>query len=58
MKYLDAFEIMSSLGYDKETIERIYFYLLDEGDIKSFATGGKFTVTHKGIEQVEKERND
>jgi hypothetical protein len=55
---LNAFEIMRSLSYDNETIERIYFYLVDEGDIKSFATGGKFTVTRKGIEQVEKERND
>jgi hypothetical protein len=57
-QHLNAFEIMRSLGYDKETIERIYFYLLDEGHIKSFATGGEFTITRKGIEQVEEESND
>jgi predicted transcriptional regulator len=55
---LNAFEIMSSSNYDKETIERIYFYLVDEGLIKPFATGGELTITPKGIEQVEKGSNE
>ncbi len=53
-QHLNAFKIMSSSNYDKETIERIYFYLVDEGLIKPFATGGEFTITPKGIERVKK----
>jgi tetratricopeptide (TPR) repeat protein len=40
----NAFEIMESLGYDKETIERIYFYLVDDESVTPFALGGKFTL--------------
>jgi predicted transcriptional regulator len=53
-RHLNAFKIMSSSNYDKETIERIYFYLVDEGLIKPFATGGELTITPKGIERVKK----
>jgi predicted transcriptional regulator len=42
---------MDMLGYDKKTLERIYFYLEDEGLIKTFTLGGKFTITQKGTEQ-------
>jgi len=48
---VSAFKIMDILGYDKKTLERIYFYLEDEGLIKTFALGGEFTITQKGIEQ-------
>jgi hypothetical protein len=54
---LSSFDIGNMLGYDQKTIERIYFYFQDEGVIKPFATGGKFTITNKGIEQVKKEGN-
>lgn len=53
-QHLNAFKIMSSSNYDKETIERIYFYLVDEGLIKPFPTGGEFTIAPKGIECVKK----
>ena len=55
---LNAFKIMSSSNYDKETVERIYFYLVDEGLIKPFSTGGEFTITPKGIERVMKGKSD
>jgi hypothetical protein len=42
---------MDNLGYDKETLERIYYYLEEEGLIKTFALGGEFTITQKCIEQ-------
>ena len=48
---LSAFEIMDTLGYDQKTLERIYYYLEDEDLIKTFALGGKFTITQKCIEQ-------
>jgi DNA-binding transcriptional regulator YhcF (GntR family) len=42
---------MDILSYDKNTLERIYNYLEDEGLIKTFALGGEFTTTQKCIEQ-------
>lgn len=53
-KILSAFDIGNSLGYDQGTIERVYFYFQDEGVIKPFALGGKFTITQKGIELARK----
>jgi hypothetical protein len=50
-KLLSALKIMDMLGYDQKTLERIYYYLEDEGLIKTFALGGDFTITQKGIEQ-------
>src|SRR5829696_832533 len=43
-KPISAFKIMDILGYDKETLERIYYYLEEEGLIKTFALGGEFTI--------------
>lgn len=48
---VSAFKIMDMLGYDQKTLERIYYYLEDEGFIKTFALGGDFTITQKCIEQ-------
>lgn len=48
---VSAFKIMEMLGYDQKTLERIYYYLEDEGLIKTFALGGKFTITQRCIEQ-------
>jgi CTP-dependent riboflavin kinase len=48
---VSAFKIMEMLGYDQKTLERIYYYLEDEGLIKTFALGGNFTITQKYIEQ-------
>jgi hypothetical protein len=48
---VSAFKIMDILGYDQKTLERIYYYLEDEGLIKTFALGGDFTITQKCIEQ-------
>ena len=39
MQPVSAFKIMDMLGYDKKTLERIYFYLEDEGLIKTFELG-------------------
>jgi DNA-binding MarR family transcriptional regulator len=48
---VSAFKIMEMLGYDQKTLERIYYYLEDEGFIKTYASGGDFTITQKCIEQ-------
>jgi hypothetical protein len=40
---------MDMLGYDQKTLERIYYYLEDEGLIKTFALGGKFTITKSAL---------
>jgi hypothetical protein len=48
---VSAFKIMGMLGYDQKTLERIYYYLEDDGLIKTFALGGEFTITQKCIEQ-------
>ena|SRR5215204_1300352 len=48
---VSAFKIMDILGYDKKTLERIYFYLEDEGLIRTYALGGDFTITQKCIKQ-------
>jgi DNA-binding transcriptional regulator YhcF (GntR family) len=41
---------MEMMGYDQKTLERIYYYLEDEGFIKTYALGGDFTITQKCIE--------
>jgi hypothetical protein len=51
MQPVSAFKIMDILGYDQKTLERIYYYLEDEGLIKTFALGGDFTITQKCTEQ-------
>jgi hypothetical protein len=56
MQRISAFEIGNLLHYNQQTIERIYFYYQDKRIIKPFATGGKFTITHEGIEQAEKDQ--
>jgi hypothetical protein len=51
-------DINERLRYDRDTLNKIYFYCQDEGLIKGFATGGVFTITRKGIERVREEGND
>jgi hypothetical protein len=51
MQEVNASKIMEGQGYDIETIERIYFYLVDEGVIKGVALGGDFILTGKGFEE-------
>jgi hypothetical protein len=43
-KPVSAFKIMDILGYDKEALERIYYYLEDEGLIKTFALGANLLL--------------
>ena len=47
MQPASAFKIMEMLGYDQRTLERIYYYVEDEGLIKTFALGS----TQKCMEQ-------
>ncbi|SRR5215207_1092259 len=44
---VSAFKIMDLLGLDQKTLERIYYYLEDEGLIKTYALGGDFTITQR-----------
>jgi hypothetical protein len=51
---INAFEMMGGQGYDNETIERIYFYWVDEGVIEPEALGGNFTLTGTTPEEARK----
>jgi hypothetical protein len=52
----NIFEIGGPLGIGKEKLERIYFYLQDEGLIMFYALGGDFIITEQGRELVLKKR--
>lgn len=53
---VNTFDLAASLGIDgkKELhkLERIHFYLQDEGLIKPYAIGGSFHITAKGCQRV------
>jgi TIR domain len=51
---VNLFKIGEPLGIEKEKLERIYFYLEDEGLIDFYALGGCFFITDKGKELIEK----
>lgn len=57
VKVVNIFELGKPLGINNEKLERIYFYLEDERLIDFFALGGKFYVTEKGREFIEKNPN-
>jgi hypothetical protein len=44
---VNLFEIGEFLAVEKEKLERIYFYLEDEGLIDFYALGRKFFITDK-----------
>ena len=52
----NTFNVVASLGIDTKKelhkLERIHFYLQDEGLIKPYAIGGTFHVTVKGRQRV------
>jgi hypothetical protein len=59
---VSTFDIAASLGIDTkkehEILERIHFYLQDDGLIKPYATDGSFHITPKGRQRVkESEQN-
>jgi DNA-binding transcriptional regulator YhcF (GntR family) len=47
-RVVNVFGIGEHLGIEREKLERIYFYLQDEGLIDFFALGGDFVITEKG----------
>jgi hypothetical protein len=47
-RVVNLFEIGGPLGINNEKLERIYFYLQDEGLIDFYALGGDFFLTEKG----------
>jgi hypothetical protein len=57
---VNTFDVAASLGIDTkkehEKLERIHFYLQDEGLIKPYATGGSFHVTDKGRQRIKESR--
>ena len=53
MEIIILYDIGQKLNIDNSLLERIYFYLEDEGLIKFFSTGGKFSLTHLGIKTIE-----
>jgi hypothetical protein len=55
VKVVNLFEIGEPLGIEREKLERIYFYLQDEGLIDFYALGGDFVLTEKGIETLKKD---
>lgn len=55
---VNLFEIGKILGADSENLQKIYFYLHDEGLIGFHALGGDFTVTDKGKQLLNIENID
>jgi hypothetical protein len=53
-KVVNLFKIGDPLALDAEKLQKIYFYLQDEGLISFHALGGDFSVTTKGIQPIEK----
>ena len=51
---VNLFEIGVPLGIEKEKLERIYYYLQDEGLIDFHALGGDFVLTSEGRELLKK----
>lgn len=52
-KIFSLFELGPILKYSRYELENIYFYLEDEGLIKTFSLGGNFLVTHNFIKKIE-----
>jgi hypothetical protein len=53
-KVMNIFTMGAPLGIEREKLERIYLYLQDEGLIESYALGGSFYITTKGLQRVKK----
>jgi predicted transcriptional regulator len=53
-RVVNLFEIGGPLGINNEKLERIYFFLQDEGLIDFYALGGDFVLTEKGKVVLEK----
>ena len=53
-KVVNLFVIGVPLSIEKEKLERIYFYLQDEGLIDFYALGGDLVLTEKGREMLKK----
>ena len=49
---MNIFTIGQPLGIEKEKLDRIYFYLEDEGLTKFHAIGGYFFITDKGLKRA------
>jgi len=49
----NCYEVSKLIGIDKETMDRVYFFLMDEEMIEYHATNGTFRLSHKGIKTVE-----
>jgi hypothetical protein len=49
---MNIFTIGQPLGIEKEKLDIIYFYLVDEGLIEFYALGGSFHITPKGRKRV------
>jgi hypothetical protein len=53
MRVFNLSALGEELGYAKEDLERIYFYLEDEGLIQTRFLGGAFSITHQAIRLME-----
>lgn len=53
---VDAFALGEELGLDRETTQKVFQYLRDEGLIEFRAFGPTIALTHYGIQQVERAR--
>jgi DNA-binding MarR family transcriptional regulator len=45
---IESYDIGHALGFDKNTLDRVYHYLIDEGSILYRHTGGGISINHKG----------
>lgn len=54
IRVVNIFEIGEVLGIEREKLQRIHFYLEDEGLIDPISLGGSFLITDKGKQLIEK----
>jgi hypothetical protein len=50
---IESHDLGHILGFDKNMLERVYFYLIDEGLILYRDTGGGISISHRGIVMAE-----
>ena len=51
---VDFFDVANNIGYDIEQATEIYYYLSGEGFFEIDAAGGKVTLSHRAIVEIEK----
>lgn len=47
--HIESYDLVRDLGFDNKTLDRVYWYLIDDGLILYRYTGGGISISHKGV---------